>query len=414
MSQRQTPLFAAILTILVVVNIIATHNTLTAPFPGHNDFMSRWAGARSFWLDGQNPYGEEASLNIQERIYGRAVREGEDPGYFAYPFYTVFVVWPLVYVDYAWASALWMVLLEACLIGALLLLLNLYHWRPSPLLLALLLVWSLLDYYAARGLILGQPGLLVYFLQILAVWCFAAQPDTRLNNAVAGLALAFSTLKPQMGYLLLPFLLLWGLRARRWSFLAAFTVAMAALMLLSFVLMPSWLGDWLRQLGNYSSYTALGSPVWIITQYYLSLGAVGEWAVNLLLYGLMLWAWYTVLVQNKRERWLWTVTLTLTITHLVAPRTATPHYVVFALPLLFYLRTLSQQRKVLWAALIVLALLIGTWIHALATVVDRFEHPTVYLPLPLTMLALLLLTRRLWWTRAPDIFSETVKARDAA
>lgn len=393
-----------VIALVVVVNVVGLHNYLTEPFPGHNDFMSRWEGVRSFWVDGLNPYGDEASLNIQERIYGRAAQGEEDPGYFAYPFYTAFIVTPLVFMDYAWASAIWMVLLEGCLIGALILLLNLFRWRPMPLLLAALTLWALFDYFAARGLILGQPGLVVYFLEVLTIWALYQRKPTL--DMVAGVALAFSTIKPQMGFLIVPFLLLWGLRVRRWHFVASFVVTMGVLMLASFILQPTWLSDWLRQVGNYSSYTALGSTVWIIMEYYLHLGTVGEWAINLPLYALMLWAWYMVLIQNKQERLLWTIVLTLTVTHLVAPRTATPHYVVFTIPLMFYFRTLTQRNRRYgswWVLALLLTMTVLTWIHAQTTVVNKFEHPTVYLPLPITMLILLWLTRRLWWDFMPAL-----------
>ena len=118
MLRNKTRLLLVIIFLLALIigATIMTHNMLTRPYPGHNDFLSRWEGARSFWIDGLNPYGEQASLNIQMKIFGRPVQDGEDPGYFAYPFYTAVLIWPLVYMDYAWASALWMVLLAACLI----------------------------------------------------------------------------------------------------------------------------------------------------------------------------------------------------------------------------------------------------------------------------------------------------------
>lgn len=396
MHQRLPLLFLALVLVAVLVgNLYATYSVLTSRFPGHNDFMSRWEAARSYFVDGLNPYGDVASLNIQQRIYGRAALPGEDPGYFAYPFYTVFIVAPLVPLDYAWASAVWMVLLEVCLIGALLLILNLLRWRPPPLLLALLMVWALADYFAWRGLILGQPGLLVYALEIVALWA-----ALRGKNTLGGVALALSTLKPQMGYLMVPFLLLWALREKRWRYGAAFAVTFGALFAASFLLLPSWLGDWLAQVGIYQGYTALGSPVWIVSEtlrYFTGAGAWLEGALNLPFYGLMLWAWYGVLVQRKPERLLWAAALTLTVTHLVAPRTATPHYVVFVLPLLFFAQRVAVWRGSPAAAALLVALSAFGWWHALSTVVNRFEHPTVYLPLPFAMLALLLLTRRAWW-----------------
>jgi hypothetical protein len=390
----QMLILGVLLCVVVVGAVVLTHNNLTQSYPGHNDFMSRWEGARSFWIDQLNPYGEQASLNIQERIYGRAVIEGEDPGYFAYPFYTLFLVGPLVYTSYAWASAIWMVVLEAGLIGALLLALNLFGYRPRPWLLGVFILWTLVFYYPARGLILGQPGLLVYFLQVLAIWALAKERD-----GLAGVALALSTIKPQMGFLIVPFLLLWGLR--RWRFLAAFAVSLGALLLVSFLMQPSWLTDWLGQVSLYTGYTALGSPVWIVAEYYLGLGAAGEWAVNLVFYGLTLWAWYTVLIRGQRERFLWAVMITLTVTHLVAPRTATPHYVVFILPLIFYFAEWIRRRRAsLGVVLILLALLVLPWLHFLLTVEGEFEHASVYLPLPFAMMALLWLTRRWWWQHA--------------
>ncbi len=391
---------AAILIAVLVGNVVMTHNFFTEPFPGHNDFLSRWEGSRSFFEDGLSPYSEQASLNIQDRIYGRPVVENEDPGFFVYPFYTVFVVGPTVFMDYAWASAIWMVLLEVCLVAALLLLLNLYQWQPVTWLLLPLIVWSLFDYFAGRGLFLGQPSHIVYLLQIVTVWALFRHK----LDVLAGVALAVSTFKPQMGYLLVPLLLLWGVRFQRWRFVTAFAVAFAGLMLASFILEPAWFGDWLDQVRQYPEYTAAaypdtGSPVWIVVQHYFNVGTAVEWVVNLVFILPMLWAWYTVLVEQRRERMLWALVLTLSVTHLVALRTATPHFVVFNLALMFYLKQIDAR----WghvAALVALVMLWGfSWAQFLITVQGRatLEHPSLFLPLPFLAYALLWLTRRLWW-----------------
>jgi hypothetical protein len=50
-----------ILALLLAGNVIATHNAVTEPHPGHNDFMSRWEGARALLRDGLNPYSDEVS-----------------------------------------------------------------------------------------------------------------------------------------------------------------------------------------------------------------------------------------------------------------------------------------------------------------------------------------------------------------
>ncbi|GAB4327778.1 MAG: hypothetical protein Kow00117_14530 [Phototrophicales bacterium] len=385
---------------LLVANVILTHNLLTKPFPGMNDFMSRWEGARSFFQDGVSPYSDQATANIQNRIYGRSAMGDEDPGLFVYPFYTVFIVAPTIPLNYAWASAVWMVLLEACLIVAFMLILNLFSWQPPLWLMPILLIWALMDYFAGRGLFLGQPSHVVYLLQILTIWAlFKPRWDI-----VAGVALAISTFKPQMGYLLVPILLIWAMWVKRYRFVMAFIFGWALLMGVSFILQPDWFTAWVNQVRLYPDYTAAsypdtGSPIWIIVRYYLQQGALLEWAVNGVFLFVLLWAWYAVLVQRKHERLLWAITLTLVVTHIIALRTATPHFVVFNLALIFYFKQIYQR----WGGLPVLLLVIGLfafhWAQFFITVQgrDSLEHPSMFLILPFVTFGLLLITRRMWW-----------------
>ncbi len=394
-----------VLAAVLVGNVILTYNVLTSQFPGMNDFLSRWEGARSFVQEGLSPYSDEASLNIQERIYGRAAQGTEDPGLFAYPFYTVFYVWPTLHTDYAWASAMWMVLLEVCLIAGMLLLLRLYRWQPALWLLPVLLLWSLLDYFAGRGLFLGQPSHVVYFLQMLTIFAVL-----RGWGGVAGAALALSTMKPQMGYLFVPLILLWALVAGRRRLIAGFGVTFGLLMGASFLLQPDWFGAWLEQVRLYPEYTAAaypdtGSPVWIITQHYLGLGDAAEWAVNILLLLPVAWAWYGLLIQRREDRWLWTVVLTLVAGHLIALRTATPHFVVFNIALIFYFKRLAETRGNGAVLVVVVLLAIFNWAQFIITVQgrDSLEHPSMFLPLSFGIYALVLLTRRMWWQHAPAV-----------
>lgn len=398
MSMRlQRAILAVVIVALWAGAVVVHHDFFTKPYPGHNDFLTPWEAARSFFVEGIPVYSDKSNENIQIGIYGRPIEEGEFPNYYAYPFHTLFLVWPTIYLSYDWATAVWMVALEAALIVALFLLLDIYRWKPRPLMLVWLLVWMLFFYPSARGLILGQVSHLIFLLQVVGLWSVVRGRDT-----TAGLALAFSTAKPQMGYLIVPFLLLWALRERRWRLIGVFAGTLAALLALSFALQPDWVGGWLGELGRYTDYTAVGSPVWVVMAYYLGLGSGGEWAAVLVFYAALLWTWYQVLVRRHDDRFLWTAMLTLTITHLVAPRTATTHFVVFAAPLLFYIARWSRQGKALWAALFLLALLVLPWLHFVNTVSGEFEHPATYVPLPFGVALLLWFTRRQWWQPASD------------
>lgn len=393
--------------------IAITEKVFTSQFPGTNDFLSRWEPARGFWLEGVNPYSDAATANIQQIIYGGRAQPGQDEGLFVYPFYTVLMIWPLVYLPYSWAAAAIMVIMQVALILAMFSILQLVRWRPTLPFVGFALIWTLFFYPGLRGLVLGQLGLLVYLLEIVTLGALLKKQDR-----LAGAALALSTFKPQMGYLLIPFLLLWAIRERRWHFITSFMIVFGLLILASFLLLPSWLGDWVTQVMAYPDYTDVGSPVWVLANLAgLQPGEVsGRWVVSgsvgmliepvltLACYGVMLWAWFGVLIQRKHERWLWCVVITLLVTHLVAPRTATPHFILFVLPLVFLSKHLVEQDRrigywkvtALWLILLVLP-----WVHFFATLQANFEHPTVFLPLPLFFFVWVFLTYRLWWEKAP-------------
>lgn len=381
-----------LIAVVLVANVVITHNQFTSQNPGMNDFLSRWEGARSFFQDGVSPYSDTASLNIQQRIYGRAAVDGEDLGLFAYPMYTVFYVAPTVALEYPWASAVWMVALEACLIAAPFLLLGVLRWRPSAPMLTALLVFSLLNYYAFRGLILGQPSHIVYLLTALTLWGIS-----RGQDALAGVALALGTIKPQMGFLLVPFLLLWALRGGRWRFVGGFGVTFALLMGLSFLLQPDWFGDWLGQVRQYPTYTRDGSPVWILFEFYLGWSPWVGYLVRAVLVGWMLWMWWGVLVRRRDDLLLYTIAVTLLVTHTAGPRTATPHFMVFMLVLLVAMQALARRGRGAWNYMLLAVLLVVPWVHFIITIVPpNLENLSVFLPLVALVLVTLLLTRQVW------------------
>jgi hypothetical protein len=71
--------------------------------------------------------------------------------------------------------------------------------------------------------------------------------------------------------------------------------------------------------------------------------------------------------------------------------------------MIFYFRLLTRRpHGGLWVGAILLVLLIVPWVYFLLTVEGEFEHPSVYLPVPFGMLALLWLTRR-WWWESPSV-----------
>ncbi len=395
---RASRLSAALLiSAVLIINVIASYQLFTRPYPGFNDYLTVWEASRLYFYEGLDPYSAETSLAIQTRIFGRAALPNEQPNHFAYPFYAIYFVYPFIHFDYAWATAAWLVFLEVCLIGALLLLLDLFRWRARPPTVIGLVLFSLFAYPAARGLVLGQVSHLVYLLQMAAIWAFA-----RRRDGWAGATLALSTFKPQMGVFLVPFLLLWAVHRRRWRMVGVFSASLAVLVGTSFLLQPNWVEGFLYQLTLYPSYIEVSTPVWVITDYWLGLPRWAELGLNVLGALAVLWTWWLALRQGTVGYFAWALMLTLTFTHLIGLRTATPHFVVFLVPLIFYLREWARHRRHGLMIGVLSALFIMPWLYFVLTIGGgKFEHPTLFL-LPFIALIALWLTRRQWWSAALD------------
>ena len=389
--RRSRWVLIALVLLLLALDTYATHALLTSRYTGCNDFYPRWRGAQLYWRTSLNPYSDAATRLIQQDMYGRPARPDEDQVQFAYPFYVVFLLLPLVWLPYPWVQAVWMVLLEAAVVWGTLLALDLTRWRLPPWLWGLTVLWGLFFYHNARTISLGQFAGWVFLWAMGTLWALRARRDI-----LAGVLLALTSVKPQMSVLLIPALLWWGWRRRR-RFLAAAGLTLVLLAGLSFVFLPTWAGDMLRQIRRYPSYTSIGSPVWVITRHYLHLGPLGEGlpAAALLLY--LLWELRRLPhAPADSDAFLWLVGMTLVVTNLIVTRTATTNYVILYLPLFLALAPLARRygNGPVLASFYLLSAAAVWWLF-LATFNGRTgsESPLMYLPLPLGVLGALLLVR---------------------
>lgn len=376
-----------VILLLFVLDSWATHELVMAHEAGALDFYARWAGARGFFLQGISPYSQEVSLQIQEAFHGRPARPDEDQVLFAYPFYTVFVIAPLTLLPYGWAAAVWLALLEFGLLAALLLLLDVYRWQPSPGLLIPIVGWTLLFYPHLRGILLGQFVVLIGVLLALVVWAL-----THRRDGLAGVALALTTIKPQVVLLVIPLLLLWAIGQRRWRFAGTFALTLGGLFAASFLAMPDWLGDFIYQVTAYPTYTAyppyILMPVpWILTHLtFPALGTPVEMALRLALLAGLAWAWW----REARSGWAsfhWTLGLTLVVNSLTAVRTGTTNYVLFLLPLIPLFHHLHQRAGTLVLVAIHLTLSLGLWVFFL--IYQQQADLAILVAMPLLLLAAL-------------------------
>jgi len=388
-ASRRGRLLAVVLAAGALVGLSLVNYRFAVQTPGGNDFLARWVGARYWVVEGVNPYDPQVSLAAQQWIYGRPAdaASGEDIAHFVYPLPAMLFFAPFALLPYTIARAAWMTVLEVGLAALALIGVRLTTWPLGQRLLVPLTLFSLLWYHGARSIIVGQ------FAVIEAVLlCGALLAIDRGRDRLAGLLLSLAIAKPQMAVLLIPLVILWGISARRWTLVGWTAGGILALVGASYLLLPGWPSDWLRQMADYPGYTALGSPVSILGGFLGRADSAVTLGLSAVLAISLLWEWRQAWAR-PRHWFQWTAALTIVITNLIILRTATTNYVVLLPPICLVLAAWTSA-GIRRGPAIVLATLavswIGLWGLFLATVQGNTESPWMYLPVPfLTLVGLL-------------------------
>lgn len=373
---------------LTLVALTWANYRYTLQSPGGSDFLPYWLGTRLFFTTGQSPYSQEVSETAQGMIYGGPALAGEDQFRFVYPFHTIFVVGPFALVgDFSIARALWMTALEVGILALGLIGLSLSRWRPSVVVFVPLFMFIALWYHSLRPVINGNAAVVVALLIAGGLLAIRAERDM-----VAGFSLALATFKPHMVVLLIPFILLWSVSRKRWGLFWGFIGSLGLIFVVNSLLMPNWIAQNLEHILSYPGYTLPGTPGAIFGEWLPGIGSYLGWALTTLLAGLLLWEWRGAMGKGF-DRFLWAAFLTLTITNLIGVRTSAANYIAL-LPSLVYVFAIWDQRwgrSGRWLALLcMLILFIGLWWLFLATLQMSYQpmqHPVMFFPLPLFLLA---------------------------
>lgn len=386
--------------LLVIAGLTWVNYRFTRENPGGNDFIPRWLGTRLFLTEGLSPYSEEASRQIQEVVFGRPARPGEDLSYFVYPLYSVYVFAPFALVeDFALARAIWMTALEISLFLMAGVSIFMTRWRTPLALLAVLLIFTALWYHSIRPLVNGNPAIVV----ALFITCALAAIQTQ-HDFLAGFLLALATIKPQMVVLLIPFVLLWAVSQGRWNLIWGFLISLVFLAVSVALLIPDWPLQNLRQIIAYPEYTLPGSPGAIFAEYLPGVGRQLGWALTILLSAVLIVEWRAAFGQDFRW-FFWTAGLTLAATNLIGIRTATANYIALYPVLILVLAAWNERwgRAGRWLTLAALVILFfGLWGLFLATVQtgeQPVQSPVMFFPLPIFLILCLYWVR--WWAIRP-------------
>lgn len=362
---------------------------------GSTDIYPTWYGGKVFWEQGLSPYDDRIGEASQTEIYGRPAIENEDEFQFVYPFYLILYLGPLPLLTFELAAAIFMETLLLLLVATLALSLHTLRWLPKPPTLGIAILLVLINYFSVRGLLLGQPAFLAFGLHSAAYWAIAYR-----HNRLAGVLLALSTIKPQTGYLMVPFLLIWAWRNDRQPLVYSFGAMFGALLGISWILLPSWFSDWMGRVFGYATYAETFSTAHIITHVLLPtrLGDMVQLLLSIIILVPVGMFWWKAIVRRDNQGFFWGIMLTMAASVLVAPRVATTYYVELYPALYVALMLLEQRRQYGWIIGGTLILMASYWALHIATVPAEAGHeaPIVYVVFPTVIYLWLLMQQTVW------------------
>ena len=231
-----------------------------------SDLYPRWLGARELLLRRRNPYSAEITREIQRGYYGRPLDparadDPKDEQGFVYPVYVVFLLAPTVSLPFDVVQGGFRWLLLALAVVSVVLWLRVLRWKVSCRTMFVIIVLMLGWLPMVQGIKLQQLSLLVAGLLAASGACLAGG-----WLSCAGMLLALATIKPQLVWPLVLWLVAWAVsdwRSRR-NFVIGFALTMLLMLVGSELLLPGWPRMFLQAIREYHRYTQNQSVlVWL-------------------------------------------------------------------------------------------------------------------------------------------------------
>ena len=385
MKDRRVVLLAVIALAICIFTLQAwaTYHFFTEPYTGGNDYYSRWYGARALLIEGRDPYSLEVTEEIQPVIGVDSASIGR--GGFAYPLHVVFLFWPLVYLSFPLALAIWMTIAQWLLIAMVVLLIKLNEWTLRPLPMAGIIVSVLLLYPVSRSILLGQFTVHVAFFLAGSIFLLH-----RGHDGWAGALLAATSIKPQMMILTAPWLIIWAIANRRWQFIKGLFIAGGVMFIASLALFPQWPLRFMEDVQRYSKVSGGRNPLGIALEQILP-GAgdparISVMVVLLLITGYFCWRG----LSGNQESFTRATYLTIIVGLVVIFQTGSTNQVLLIILLIDWLSQLHRRNY--GSALVVgvlIALILLPWLLFANTLEGRGESEAMFVPLPLISLFVL-------------------------
>jgi len=306
MATRKAPIriyIAVSIAIILVVALFFANLAIGRLNPGGLDFLAHWQGARSFIIDGANPYSDQVARLIATKA--SEISPGETGDYrFVEPLLSLLVFTPFALIpEFEIARAMWMTLLEMSLLLSAYLIASSIRNKGWLIGLIVSIIVIGLNFPNVNSLLDGNLLLISIVLIVGSFYLLLRQ-----NDEGAGLLLALSLVKPETAYPIIVVLLIWVILKRRWTVLWWFIAVVVILVGFSLLLIPDWPIHYLQSVIEFSARNPVRQEELSPTALEIRLLVVKNLAVGLLI----IYEWFLVKTEG-RQRLLWNIGLLMAV-----------------------------------------------------------------------------------------------------
>ncbi len=395
MYQQRSKIILFILGVLLVIGVIGGFTWANYRYakenPGGHEFLTNWIAFRQIMNHGENPYSDSMALEIQKQVEAMAPSHIPISYRFTTPLYAIVFYFPFALIpDFIFARAMWMTLLEILLIAVALISLRVVNARMSLFETTALVLFLIFWFHGVSALLSGNHSVLVTFFMITAVWAIQNREEE-----LAGVLLAFSTIKPQMVFFVLLFILIWSLRNGKqktgvWMAATLFFLIVATLLLRS-----DWVFQNFRSAINAVRDNFVYNPAIALSKLIPGIGMRMGWILSATAVVFMVIEWFRFRSEHPRA-FLWVICFTLATTFLSGiPNGYGNELILFLIvPLILLLvieRWGNAGKWIGWFLIIVL--FFSGWLIYLFTRASWMQDAFLFLPVPVLGLFLL------YWVR---------------
>lgn len=396
---RKTTISQYVLIVVLLLSVIAVGllgYLLMSQVPFTDYFAIPWAAGRTWLLAGESPYGETVIETATEAIENSSLMSSlpESP-VFSQPLLSLIFYAPFSLLPYTISRTLWVMVMVAsvCLSG--LLSIKLSGWK-LPSFAKLVVIFVLVFWLPGVNMIIGGYLSPVIFGLILAAIFFILNGQETTGGFL--LALTFSSFLTSG--LVLVYLLIWSISRKQSSTVTSFLSGLVVLIILSFLVLPSWFMAWASVLLNMNlSLSWVQTPLMVLTAL---LPGIAD-PLSILLHGVVIIFAVVLLITSlgKSGRiFIYTTFSFFIIAYLLHVRGSTIQLLFIVPALLLTMRYWSERWQgfgnlVSWGFFIAVAL--GSWLIMYPEIdfVPPLVNPLIFIGYPLLILMGMIYIR--WW-----------------